>query len=123
MSMDKILLVGLGGAIGAICRHFLAARVQLSLGSHFPWGTLGVNVLGCLLIGVASGVLYSKGGPTSLYLLLVTGVLGGFTTFSAFGLETLMLLNTQRPIAALGYVSASLFLGVTAVVVGRMPFV
>lgn len=120
--MWKILLVGCGGFGGAVCRYLMAGRLQTVMGSSFPWGTLGVNVLGCLLIGVASGLLIGRPGPNYLYMLLVTGFLGGFTTYSAFGLETVLLLNSNRPLAALGYISASLFFGVVAVVVGRLPF-
>lgn len=121
--MTKLLLVGAGGFIGAILRFVLSTRVHMGVGGAFPLGTLCVNVIGCLLIGVASGLLSSRGSPGSIYLLLVTGILGGFTTFSAFGLETLTLLNSNRPVLAMAYVSASLFLGVAAVALGRMPFV
>ena len=91
----KLLMVGLGGFAGAICRYLLSTWVQKSSGwISFPIGTLVVNVLGCLIIGLLGGLVISKElfSPAAR-LFLLTGLLGGFTTFSTFSYETLMLLR------------------------------
>jgi CrcB protein len=89
----NLLMVALGGALGAGGRYLLGGWLQAQLGSGFPWGTFAVNVLGSLAIGLVLG-LSSKGGlsPTAS-LFLATGVLGGFTTFSTFSYETLQMLS------------------------------
>ena len=90
----KWLAVAAGGAIGAALRYGLADLAHGWLGRDFPWGTLTVNVLGSLAIGYLLVLLPdSRGEAHWLHLLLLTGVLGGFTTFSAFSLETLQLLH------------------------------
>lgn len=93
------LYVALGGAAGSLCRHAIGLAFA---GAGFPWGTLAVNWAGSALIGAAHG-LGLEGGTR---LLLVTGFLGGFTTFSAFSLETVTLAERSAPLAAL-YVAAS----------------
>lgn len=93
--MKGMLLVALGGALGSMARYGLSGWVlQHTIGWKFPAGTFAVNVLGCLLAGVLAG-LAEKHQLLSAEarLLLLTGVLGGFTTFSAFGVETLFLLR------------------------------
>lgn len=97
--------VALGGALGALARY---AVVSLLAGASWPWGTLAVNVLGSLLIGVVVGAWHAEawfvdvGRP-----LLVVGLLGGFTTFSTFSLDALLLLQAGRFGAAAAYVLAS----------------
>jgi fluoride exporter len=95
------LLVMLGGAVGAAARYHLGGAIGRS--SVYPWGTLWVNVLGGLLMGA----LMARAPGETARLLLGVGVLGGFTTFSAFSLETVMLLQRGSAGAALGYVAAS----------------
>lgn len=95
------LLVMLGGALGAAARYHLGGVV--GRGSVFPWGTLAVNMLGGLLMGV----LIAREPSEPARLLLGAGVLGGFTTFSAFSLETVTLLQRGALSLALGYVAAS----------------
>ncbi len=91
---SKILTVALGGALGASLRYVAAAATHTLLGHAFPYGTLLVNVVGSLLIGYLVVLLPDSGGHTyGLRLLLITGLLGGFTTFSAFSIETLTLLQ------------------------------
>lgn len=114
--LKAILLVGFGGFAGAVLRY-LAAGCANHLGKHMsiPVGTLAVNVVGCALIGVFGGLAQRTDWLTeSTRLILVVGLLGGFTTFSAFGLEAVQLLRDREVGAALLYVSLHLILGVGA---------
>ena len=91
---SKILFVALGGALGSSLRYVTAAVTHGILGHAFPYGTLLVNVVGSLLIGYLVVLLPESGSQASvLRLLLITGLLGGFTTYSAFSIETLTLLQ------------------------------
>ncbi|MDA0292395.1 MAG: fluoride efflux transporter CrcB [Verrucomicrobia bacterium] len=116
----NILLVGAGGFIGSIARYLLSGWVlHHTLGGKFPWSTFVVNVLGCLLIGVLSGMIERLEWFTpQMRLLLLTGLLGGFTTFSAFGLETVFLLRRGEVLIAVAYALSSVAVCVTAVWVG-----
>ncbi len=116
----NILLVGAGGFIGSIARYLLSGWVlHHTLGGKFPWSTFVVNVLGCLLIGVLSGMVERLEWFTpQTRLLLLTGLLGGFTTFSAFGLETVFLLRRGEVLIAVAYALSSVAVCVTAVWVG-----
>ena len=116
----QLLYVGLGGAIGAMARHLLGGWVlHHTAQGRFPAGTFAVNVLGCLLIGALAGLAerHALASP-SLRVFLFTGVLGGFTTFSAFGLETLYLLRRGETGVAAAYVAGSVLLGLAAVWIG-----
>ena len=116
----NIILVGAGGFIGSIARYLLSGWVlHHTLGGKFPWSTFVVNVLGCLLIGVLSGMIERLEWFTpQMRLLLLTGLLGGFTTFSAFGLETVFLLRRGEVLIAVAYALSSVAVCVTAVWVG-----
>lgn len=109
--MTQILLVALGGAVGSVARYGVGMAAARLLGLGYPWGTLIVNVLG----GLAMGALFVRIGPDqeNLRLLLGVGLLGGFTTFSAFSLETLRLME-QGPAPAALYIAASLVLSIGA---------
>jgi CrcB protein len=91
--MRDLLLVGVGGFVGSVSRYYLSGLVlHLSAASRFPWATLAVNTLGCLAIGAIAGLAeHTELISPAARLFLLTGVLGGFTTFSAFGLETYVL--------------------------------
>lgn len=118
--MKAALLVGIGGFLGSVARHALGSQVQQWATTRFPWPTFAVNVLGCLAIGLLAGLgeRYRVLGADAR-LFLFTGVLGGFTTFSAFGLDTLRLLHRgEWPLAA-AYVGASVALGIAAVWFGH----
>ncbi|MGD9982165.1 MAG: fluoride efflux transporter CrcB [Hyphomonadaceae bacterium] len=105
--MMQVLLVAVGGAVGALARYGVGVGVARWFGLAFPWGTLIVNIAGC----VAMGILAARTGPEQemVRLALGVGVLGGFTTFSAFSLETVRLMEHQPGLAML-YVAASVIL-------------
>lgn len=117
--MLKYVLIALGGGLGAVLRYVVAGWGQRLGEGVFPLGTLIVNVSGCLLIGVAAGLL---AGPAivrdEVRLALLVGFLGGFTTFSTFGLETFALLGDREWWHAAVYVGASNVLGIACVFVG-----
>jgi CrcB protein len=113
----KLAAVALGGALGASLR-FLAVQALARLVPGFPAGTMLVNVAGSLLMGLAVVWLVERGGPGRLAPFMMTGVLGGFTTFSAFSLDTLSLIERGRTTAALIYVAGSVALSVGALALG-----
>src|ERR1700753_485607 len=87
--MNMILLVAAGGAIGSVARYLMASSIQSATGWQFPLGTVLVNILGCFLIGILYVLLVARPDPKhELRALLIVGVMGGFTTFSSFSLET-----------------------------------
>jgi len=105
--MPHLLLVMLGGAIGAGARHLVGAATLARLGPGFPWWTLIVNLSGGLLIGLLAGWFVRAGGTEQARLFLAVGVLGGFTTFSAFSLETFNMIERGQYGVAAAYVGAS----------------
>jgi len=121
MSAVGIALVGLGGAAGSIARYLLGGWVTAAAAPQaFPLGTFVVNLGGCLAIGLLAGLVerHPDWLAPDLRLLLFVGVLGGFTTFSAFGLETVQLLRRDEWLLAGGYVGGSVLLGLAAVWLG-----
>ena len=118
--MTNILLVGLGGFIGSVARYKLGGGLlHLTAQQKFPYSTFAVNVVGCLVVGSLAGLaekhaLFSPGAR----LFLFTGLLGGFTTFSAFGLETMFLMRRGDPWIAVLYVVASVLFGLLGVWLG-----
>jgi CrcB protein len=119
MLFKNILLVGLGGAVGSMARY-LGHRFLSQLYPHsFPLGTFIVNILGCFLIGLFYGIATKHEYFTpSLRLLLMAGFCGGFTTFSAFTLEGVQLLNEQRFLIFTLYFTLSILLGLIATFTG-----
>ena len=113
------LLVALGGAAGAVLRYWVGMAVQRSLGPGFPWGTLAVNVSGCFVMGLVAGVAERQDSLTpGTRLFLVVGVLGGFTTFSAFANETVgaaragaIQLSMMNVVGSVGLCLAAVWLG------------
>ena len=111
-----VLQVAIGGALGSVARYgvnVLAGR----LAPGYPLGTLAVNVLGSLVMGLMAGIFAHRGGH-HLAPLLMTGLLGGFTTFSAFSLDALTLWQRGEGVLATGYVLVSIFLSLAAVFAG-----
>ncbi len=102
----SLMLVALGGALGSVLRYLTSVLAIEWLGPAFPWGTLAVNAIGSLAIGALAGAGIEGGAR----LLLVAGLLGGFTTFSAFSLEATMLWD-RSPVLSVAYVAASVILG------------
>ena len=115
--MTPVISVALGGAIGASARYLTSLGAMRLMGPGFPWGTLTVNVVGSFLMGVLVVVLAQKGGMKAAPFLM-TGVLGGFTTFSAFSLDAFTLYERGQTGAALTYVAASVLLSLVAIVAG-----
>jgi len=108
------LAIAAGGAFGAVARHGLTLATARVAGSGFPWGTLLVNVLGCAAIGVAFALLDARPSDPTLRAFVMTGVLGGFTTFSAFALDAHGLAEQGAPGRAAVYVTASVVLCLAA---------
>ena len=118
--MKEVLLVGLGGFIGSVARYKLGGLVlHLTAQHRFPYSTFAVNVVGCLVVGILAGLAerHELFG-TSTRLFLFTGLLGGFTTFSAFGLDAMFLVRRGELWLAALYAGASVVLGVAAVWLG-----
>jgi len=126
----QFLLVAIGGAIGSMLRFGVGLAMPQASPQHWPWATFAVNVAGCLAIGIVMGLALREsvgaGAGTSvsisppLRLFLVTGLLGGFTTFSAFGFETLRMAQAGHPTLAIAYALSSTALGVVAAGAGWM---
>ena len=122
--MTRILLVALGGAIGATARYGLGVGFgRLAPGAQWPWATLTANLVGGLLMGLLAGWLAHRGGAGQepVRLFAAVGVLGGFTTFSAFSLEATMLWG-RAPALAIGYVAVSVALGAALCLAGFWLF-
>jgi CrcB protein len=105
--MPNLLLVMLGGAIGAGLRHLAGGVALARLGPGFPWGTLFVNLAGGLLIGLLTGWFVRAGANEAMRLFLAVGILGGFTTFSAFSLETFLMVERGEIGIAAAYAGIS----------------
>ncbi len=117
--IKNLILVAIGGASGSVLRYLVHWIVSKKSYSTFPYQTFLVNIIGCLLIGLLVGYLYKYNTENeSLKLLLITGFCGGFTTFSAFGLENVNMIQNQNYQLALIYTSLSLILGILAVSLG-----
>ncbi len=114
--MKLILAIGLGGFLGAVGRHLLGGWLQGLSHGRFPWGTLAVNVLGCFLIGLLATQITRF--PEAWRLFVVTGLLGGFTTFSTFGIDSVHLAKGDFPVLGLANIAANLILGLSAVALG-----
>jgi CrcB protein len=118
--MDKVLLVAAGGAAGSVARYLLGMQTLRMFGPGWPYGTFAANLLGGLLMGGLVGWLAHRGGADQerLRVLLGVGVLGGFTTFSSFSLETARMIETRDYGQAGLYVGASVVLAIVALFLG-----
>ncbi len=115
--LSTLLQVALGGAIGASARYLTSVGAMRLMGPGFPWGTLAVNVIGSFLMGVLVVLLAQKGGMKAAPFLM-TGILGGFTTFSAFSLDALTIYERGQTGLALTYIVASVVLSLLAILAG-----
>ena len=114
----NLFLVVLGGGLGAGGRYLLGGWLHSQFGGEFPWGTFAVNALGSLLIGLVFGLAQRGSLPPATTLFLAVGVLGGFTTFSAFSYETMRLLTNGSIGASFLNVAGQFAVGLVAVYVG-----
>lgn len=118
--MGRILLIGIGGFFGSVARHLLSGIVQSATAGTFPYGTLAVNVAGCLVIGALSELTEARAFLSDeARSFLIIGGLGGFTTFSAFGNETMNLVRDSDWTRATVNVAAHVALAIGAVWLGR----
>ncbi len=120
--MEKFILVAVGGATGAMARYALGVQALRLWGPGWPFGTFLANLSGGLLMGVLAGYLAHRGGADQerLRVLLGVGLLGGFTTFSAFSLETALMIERRTYGQAFTYAVASVLLSVLALFVGLL---
>jgi CrcB protein len=109
-ALSSYLWVALGSALGGVARYWLTLAADRLVGAGFPWGTIAINVLGSLIIGIVAA--RSPGYATRLFVMI--GICGGFTTFSAFSLQTLALLQEGQPLKALANVMLSVLLCLAA---------
>lgn len=117
--MNNILLVGLGGGLGSIARYLCQRWFTIQFNHSFPWGTFAVNAAGCLLIGIFWGLAFKSFDSNENWkLFLMTGLCGGFTTFSAFTLEGIGLLKEQKLALFFAYVAGSVLAGLLATYIG-----
>lgn len=117
--MQHLLIVAMGGALGSGMRHLVNLASLRLFGPGFPWGTLTVNIVGSLAMGLFVELLARRfGGSAELRLFVATGILGGFTTFSAFSLDAAVLYERGAVVQAALYVAASLVVAVLALFLG-----
>lgn len=115
----NLLIIALGGALGAVSRFLLGNGLSRALGSALPYGTFVINIVGCFAMGLLMTIIVDREMiPAAWRLFLCVGFLGGFTTFSSFGYEALMLLTEGRMLAALAYAGGSVVLGLVAAAAG-----
>lgn len=115
----ELFIVALGGALGAVCRYLAGNAISKAVGSALPWGTFLINLGGCFAMGLLMTVIVERELlPAAWRLFFCVGLLGGFTTFSSFGYEALMLLAEGNILAAAGYAGGSVVFGLVAAGVG-----
>ena len=114
-----LLLIAIGGGAGAVCRHLSGMAAGSILGEGFPYGTLVVNAAGCLAAGIVWSTLVQSGAsqPKAVSLVM-TGFLGGYTTFSAFSVDVWQLFNSGRVMASLFYAAGSVAISMAALLAG-----
>lgn len=114
--LKTILYIALGGAIGSVLRFLTSLLVSRFWSNYFPLATFLTNILGCFLIGLFIGFLEKNQlADSNLKWFLVTGFCGGYTTFSAFGMENFNLFQNNNPFTAFAYIGLSIFFGIFAV--------
>jgi CrcB protein len=119
--MNASVVVFIGAGLGGLLRHFMNSWITALLGSGFPYGILAINVIGSTAMGLVAGWFALRGAgdlAPELRLFLATGILGGFTTFSAFSLDTALLIERGEALPALAYVVGSVALSVLGLFIG-----
>lgn len=116
--MKILLAVGTGSFIGGVLRYLVSQLIQSKFLSSFPFGTMFVNIAGCFLIGIIFGLSERGNMSQEWRIFLATGILGGFTTFSAFSNEAVSMLRDGQFLFASAYVGTSVFLGLIATFLG-----
>lgn len=116
--INNILWVGLGGSIGCILRYVLSVLISRTSFGSFPLATFAVNIIGCLIAGIIFGILNNQPASHPLRLLFITGFCGGFTTFSAFGIENVSLMQSGHYSTFLCYMFGSILFGLLATGLG-----
>lgn len=117
--IKSLLIVGLGSFCGGALRYYISTLMKSACGQGFPWGTLSVNLVGCLLIGLLLGILSRCGVQSNSWSLLLTvGFCGGFTTFSTFANESLQMLQSGNTLNLIIYILASVIVGIALVALG-----
>ena len=120
--MNKLLLVAAGGAVGSVARYLVGVGAMRVMGSGWPYGTFTVNIVGGFLMGcLASWLAHRVDGSSEPWrVMLGVGVLGGFTTFSSFSLETALMIQKRAYLQAFSYSAASVLLSITALFAGLL---
>lgn len=116
--MANLLLVVIGGGIGAGIRHLTNMGALRLVGPNYPWGTIVINIVGSFVMGLFIAMLARRGGSNELRLFVATGILGGFTTFSAFSLDFATLWERGATLPAFGYALASVIGAILALFLG-----
>jgi len=116
--MFNLLLVVIGGGIGAGIRHLTNMGALRLVGPNYPWGTMAINIVGSFAMGLFIATLARRGGSNEVRLFVATGILGGFTTFSAFSLDFATLWERGATLPALGYALASVIGAIIALFLG-----
>jgi CrcB protein len=117
--MMGYLVVFVGAGVGGAIRHGMNIWVARHMGTHFPWHTFLINISGSLVMGVVAGWFIHRSDPTGhIRLFLTTGILGGYTTFSAFSLDAVLLWERQEPLLAALYVGGSVVGAIAGLVLG-----
>lgn len=119
--MNQIALIFFGAGFGGVLRFLFGKAVLQMLGAGFPFGTLGVNIIGSFIIGISAAILtkHTEHQHFIQYFIMI-GVLGGFTTFSSFSLDVVRLIEHSRFIEAIAYILASVVISIAAVFVGMV---
>ena len=116
--LRNILIVGLGSFLGGSARYLISVAMS-NLSKGFPWGTLAVNLIGCFVIGLLSGIFARTANESNSFVLFCTvGICGGFTTFSTFSKEALMMLQSGNVWGFAGYVTVSVIAGIALMALG-----
>lgn len=117
--MTNLLWVAAGGAIGAVLRYVVSMKIIAETCAGFPWGTLTVNLIGCLVIGMMWSFSEHKTATDGLLLFLMVGLIGSFTTFSTYGLEGIQLIQSGKMLLGGGYIAISNVAGLLLVIIGK----